>query len=161
MGLSSYGKDSSIPSILNTPISTSFKTKPSMGIIMGEYIHPLKDTLQNKKNLAWRIQSDTQQLVGDYIEKSLKETGLKQVCCAGGYFLNCVANYYLIKRFPDVEFYFEPIAHDGGTSIGAAFYKWYEYSKSTNIISQKTLYHGPKYSKKELLTKIKNFINGI
>ena len=72
MGLSSYGKNSKIPSILNSPTTTSFKIKPSMGILMGEYIYPLEKNLQNQKDLAWRVQNDTQQLIGDLIEKSLK-----------------------------------------------------------------------------------------
>jgi carbamoyltransferase len=46
------------------------------------------------------VQNDTQQIIGDGIEKAIQETGLKQVCCSGGYFLNCVTNYYLHKTIP-------------------------------------------------------------
>ena len=118
-----------------------------------------KDFSQEEKDLAWRIQNDTQQLVGDYIEKAIQETNIKQVCCSGGYFLNCVANYYLTKRFPDVEFYFEPISHDGGTAIGAAKLLWYKITQDTTIRSQKTLYYGPKYSKEDLLKGIQKYLD--
>jgi carbamoyltransferase len=110
-----------------------------------------------EKDLAWKIQNDTQQLVGDYIEKAIKETGLKQVCCAGGYFLNCVTNYYLIKRFPDVEFYFEPIANDAGTAIGSAKLLWYILTQDTTIRPLKSIYLGKQYSKEELLKGIKKY----
>ena len=110
-----------------------------------------------EKDLAWHIQNDTQQIVGDYIEKYTKETGVKQVCCSGGYFLNCVANYYLTKRFPDIEFYFEPLSHDGGTAIGAAKLAWQSETKDTTIRPQKTLYYGPQYSKEQLLEGIKKY----
>jgi carbamoyltransferase len=112
-----------------------------------------------EKDLAWKIQNDTQQIVGDYIEKAIKETGLKQVCCAGGYFLNCVTNYYLVKRFPDIEFYFEPIANDAGTAVGAAKLLWHKLSQDSTQIPQKTLYYGPQYSKEQLLKGIKKYVS--
>jgi carbamoyltransferase len=112
-----------------------------------------------EKDLAWKIQTDTQQIVGDYIEKAIKETGLKKVCCAGGYFLNCVANYYLKKRFPSVEFYFEPIANDSGTAVGAAKLLWHDLTQDEIIRPQKSLYYGPQYSNKKILKKISKYKN--
>jgi carbamoyltransferase len=112
-----------------------------------------------EKDLAWKVQNDTQQLVGDYIEKAIQETGLKQVCCAGGYFLNCVTNYYLLKRFPDIEFYFEPIANDAGTAIGAAKLAWHSKTQDTTIRPFKSLYLGKQYSKEELLEGIKKYVD--
>ena len=41
-------------------------------------------------------------MIGDAIEK----TGIKKVCIGGGFGMNIVTNYQLIKNFPDVEFYF-------------------------------------------------------
>ena len=110
-----------------------------------------------EKDLAWKVQNDTQQLVGDYIEKAIKETGLKKVCCAGGYFLNCVTNYYLLKRFPNIEFYFEPISNDSGTAIGAAKLVWHKETGDTTIRPFKSLYLGKQYSKEELLEGIKKY----
>ena len=111
-----------------------------------------------EKDLAWKIQNDTQQLVGNYIEKAIQETGLKQVCCSGGYFLNCVTNYYLLKRFPGIEFYFEPIANDAGTAIGSAKMLWHTETQDTTIRPFKSLYLGKQYSKEELLDGIKKYI---
>jgi carbamoyltransferase len=122
-----------------------------------EWHHNESKITDLEKDLAWQIQNDTQQLVGDYIEKAIQETGLKQVCCAGGYFLNCVTNYYLVKRFPDVEFYFEPIANDAGTAIGAAKLLWHNETQDTTIRPFKSLYLGKQYSKNELLEGIKKY----
>ena len=110
-----------------------------------------------EKDLAWQVQNDTQQIIGDGIEKAIQETGLKQVCCSGGYFLNCVTNYYLQKHFPDVEFYFEPIANDSGTAIGAAKLLWHDLTQDTTIRPFKSLYLGKQYSKKKLLKGIKKY----
>ena len=123
-----------------------------------EWHHDESRITNLEKDLAWQIQNDTQQIVGNYIETAIKETGLKQVCCAGGYFLNCVTNYYLVKRFPDVEFYFEPIANDAGTAIGAAKAAWYLATQDTITYPFKSLYLGKQYSKDELLEGIKKYI---
>ena len=161
MGLSSYGKENkAIPNFL---IKDKFdKNIFSFNSYIPNFQHPILDPFLLEEflpeDLAWKIQNDTQQLVGDYIEKAIKETGLKQVCCAGGYFLNCVANYYLTKRFPDIEFYFEPMSYDGGISLGAALYRWYQLNPNSNPYKQITLYQGPKYSKKELLEGIKKYV---
>lgn len=103
-----------------------------------------------EKNLAWQIQHDTQKLLGDYIEAATNATQIKDVVLAGGYGLNCVANYYLKKRFPDLNIYVEPVAHDGGTSIGVAKLKWHTTKEDSTIRQQTSIYYGPKYSFDEL-----------
>jgi carbamoyltransferase len=156
MGLASYGKyNSKIPKLLNNKESFSINT--NKGVPLGEFIYPLGDSLELKKDLAWKIQQETQQYIGDQIEIFLKLNPSKKIVCSGGYFLNCVANYYFKKRFPNIEFYFDPISHDGGTSIGAVLYRWF---KLNNIfISFRSLYYGPKYSKEELLEGIKKYVD--
>ena len=72
------------------------------------------------KNLAWQVQKETQEAMGDLIERAVDMTGEKNVVISGGYGLNVVANYYYKERFPDLNIYIDPIAHDGGTSIGLA-----------------------------------------
>lgn len=101
------------------------------------------------KNLAWKVQQETQKQIGDLIESAVQATGQKNVVIAGGYGLNCVANYYLQKRFPELNIYFEPISHDGGTSIGLAKIYHHNETKDETIRPQKTLYHGvtePEYN---------------
>ena len=119
--------------------------------------HDKSNITDLEKDVAWKVQDETQKRIGDIIEKYVKETGLKQVCCSGGYFLNCVANYYLKKRFPDIDFYFDPIANDAGTAMGIAQLIYYHETRDTTIRPLKSLYLGPKYSKKELLKGIKKY----
>ena len=95
------------------------------------------------KNLAWAVQDETQRLVGDLIEKAVKMTGKKNIVIAGGYGLNCVANYYYKKRFPDLNIYVDPISHDGGTALGLAQLVHYTETKDKTIRPLKTLYLGP------------------
>tara|TARA_R110000782_G_scaffold137326_1_gene229811 strand:- start:434 stop:1564 length:1131 start_codon:yes stop_codon:yes gene_type:complete len=111
-----------------------------------------------EKDMAYNMQQESQELVGDLVEKAIELTEQTNICITGGYGLNCAANYYMLKRFPNINFYHEPLAHDAGNSIGAALYRWYEYSKDTTIRPKKTLYNGPKYTKDELINGIKKHI---
>lgn len=102
------------------------------------------------KNLAWKVQQETQELVGDLIEKAAALSGKNNIVISGGYALNCVANYYYKKRFPDYNIYIEPISHDGGTAIGIAKLVYYTETKDKTIRPLKSLYLGPEYNTIEL-----------
>lgn len=101
------------------------------------------------KNLAWKVQQETQEFVGDLIEKAVDITGENNIVISGGYGLNCVANYYFKERFPELNIFVDPVAHDGGTSIGLAKYYSHRYAKENNLEYEKdpltTLYLGPDY----------------
>lgn len=106
------------------------------------------------KNLAWKVQHETQELVGDFIEKAVNMTGKTNVVIAGGYGLNCVANYYLQKRFPELNIWIDPISHDGGTSIGLAKLYWHSKNNDETIRKMKSLYLG-----QEVSTDYDNILN--
>lgn len=167
MGLAPYGKkDDRIPNpfIGNRGSKDLFIPNYPAGAFIDQQRFPIfqregdpnqwhKDKsklLDIEKNLAWKIQQETQRLVGDLIERAVSSTDIKNVVIAGGYGLNCVANYYLSKRFPHVNFYFEPIANDGGTSIGIAKLIWHSSNLDLTIRRQNTLYHGPEYTTDEI-----------
>lgn len=168
MGLAPYGKkDPSIPNLFINNRATKDLFIPSYpaGAYLDQFRFPqfaqnsdpkewhkdpekLRDI---EKNIAWQIQHDTQTIVGDMIEQSVAVTNVKNVVIAGGYGLNCVANYYFSKRFPDVNFYFEPLAHDGGTAVGIAKLVWHNIEnenseRDSTVRKQTTLYHGPEYN---------------
>ena len=174
MGVSSYGKP-------NPLIPTLFKDNRASkdifipGYPYGSYIdeHTNPQFTRNKDpkewhkdfskiseietDLAWKIQQETQEKVGDLIEKSLSLSSTKNIVLSGGYILNCVANYYLKKRFPEINFYIEPIAYDGGTSIGAAKLAWARKQHQNIQDPLKTLYWGPQYSTNEYLQTLKKY----
>ena len=178
MGLASYGlENSSIPNIISnkkgslnifTPIrldSKNFKVydidiekNPILHIDQEYKWH--KDSSQKcqvQKDVAYKLQNNIQKEVGDIIETIIKNTSTSYICCSGGYFLNCVSNYYLKKRFPNINFYFEPISHDGGTCIGASKYHWHLKNPKHNSL-QKNIYYGPKYTKTDILRSLKKYI---
>ena len=175
MGLSSYGKNNpKIPPIFlnnlsdvnvlheyDKPIDEYTKVrKRVVNIDISEDYSWHKDPSKItdlEKDLAWRIQNDTQEIVKTYIEEYTKKTGIKNIVCSGGYFLNCVANYYLTKCFPNINFYFEPVSNDAGIAIGAAYWRWKELNPDFQSKKLKSLYLGPRYSKEQLLEGIQKY----
>mgnify|MGYP003972466661 CR=1 FL=1 len=110
-------------------------------------------------NLAFHIQNESQNEMLEFIKEQVYKYNIKNVICSGGFFLNCVANYYYKKQLPDINFYFSPISHDGGTSVGAAFLKWKELNSNFNSLKEKTIYYGPQYSKDQLLEGIQKYVS--
>jgi carbamoyltransferase len=174
MGLAPYGKqDDSIPNLFNGNRGSKDVFVPfyPAGAFIDEARFPQFSRTSDpkewhndpekltdiEKNLAWKIQQDTQRLVGDYIERAVAVTKdeVQNIVIAGGYGLNCVANYYFKKRFPHLNIYVEPIAHDAGTSIGVAKLLWHNREENVDARSslQKSIYYGPEYST-ELLEQI-------
>jgi hypothetical protein len=56
-----------------------------------------------RKDLAYAVQKSSEQRVFDLIRKTIELTGMKKIVMAGGYWLNCVANYELLKEFPNIS----------------------------------------------------------
>jgi carbamoyltransferase len=89
-----------------------------------------------KANIAKKVQFETKEYTLKIIEKAIKVTQTKNIVLSGGYFLNCVNNYEYIKEFPDINFYVDPIAYDGGTAIGACLYIWHNILGNKNKLQK-------------------------
>ena len=73
-------------------------------------------------NIAHKLQKDSLDHTVKLIEKIKKINNCKNFVLSGGYFLNCSNNFKLVKKFNDINFFVDPIPHDGGTAIGACVY---------------------------------------
>ncbi len=104
--------------------------------------------LENRRNMAYAIQTESQQMVLDLIRKAVKMSGNKNVVLSGGYGLNCVANYWYLGQLKDedINLYVEPISNDAGTSIGAALFAHHVINEDKKVKEYAdSLFLGPKY----------------
>lgn len=104
--------------------------------------------LQNRRDMAYAIQTQSQDMVVDLIRKAVAKTGQKNVVICGGYGLNCVANYHYLEALKDegINIYVEPISSDAGTCIGAALSMYHMITKDKAVRPRApSLYLGPKY----------------
>lgn len=162
MGLAAYGKEDKIPNFLylnDLIVNKNFFTAPELGFPMYKknIDHRIslvsKENYQLYANYAFHVQKQSEKIMISLIKKAIEKTGCKNICVSGGYGLNVVANSLYIKEFPDINFYFEPIADDGGNSIGSAMLAYRQETKDKTISKINNIfYHGNKYS----LSKIKD-----
>jgi carbamoyltransferase len=150
MGMSAYGKNENvIPQIykdnhINRDI---FSFDKILNNWQFNYKEIDKSNFQSLANFAYALQTQVQDHVAEEILDMLKQTNQKKLCLSGGFFLNCVSNYNLLKKLPkDVEIYVEPISSDAGTAIGAAKLAYYIEAQSNEIKKQNHIYYGPKYN---------------
>lgn len=95
-----------------------------------------------RKDLAYAVQKSAEERVIALIRKTIELTGKKKIVMAGGFVLNCVANYEFLKEFPDVEFYHEPVSHDGGNVMGVCQYVYRSITKDVVKTPLTSLYLG-------------------
>jgi carbamoyltransferase len=107
------------------------------------------------KNISWHVQQETQQMVANLIQKAHDDTGETNIVISGGYGLNCVANYFYKKTFPNLNIYVDPISHDGGTALGLALFFAHEKSQNTKPKKLENIYLSinPDYSDIEQIVK--------
>ena len=104
--------------------------------------------LQSRRDMAYAIQTESEQMVLDLIRKAVKMSGEKNVVLSGGYGLNCVANYWYLEQLKDegINLFVEPVSNDAGTAIGAAYWHYHKVTKDKEVKPMITdLYYGPKY----------------
>ena len=149
MGLAAYGTQDECPKLpdkdfehIKVPFNGSLPSSIFQGT--GSLIAK-KITPKNFKFYAdpcQHVQLDTQKEVLELIKKWVATTGIKNICMSGGYGLNVVANSYYVEQLPDCQFYFEPLADDSGTSIGAALYLYYKHTQDSKHHPRKdNFYH--------------------
>ena len=105
--------------------------------------------LENRRDMAYAIQTESQEMVLKLIRKSVELSGTKNVVLSGGYALNCVANYWYLDQLKDegINLYVEPVSNDAGTAMGAALMAYYKMSEKNEIRGHvKDLYDGPEYT---------------
>lgn len=165
MGLFPYGKpNDKIPLLFDEttvyPLSNRnvvVPTYPNGAKINHQLFESLKEyaegdvsLLQNRRDLAYACQIQTQDQVVNLIKKAVKDTGRKKVVISGGYGLNCVANYHYLAALKDegIEIYVEPLSNDAGTAIGASMLFWKSLDEENNIVEKRSdnLYLGPLYT---------------
>lgn len=170
MGLFPYGKpNNNIPTIYTDGNGGSWKTSdrnviiPTYpnGALVNEGRYEFLQTpeefedlslLENRRDMAYAIQTQSQQMVLDLIRKAVKMSGKNNVVLSGGYGLNCVANYWYLNalREDGINFYVEPVSNDAGTAIGAALFVHHKINNDSiakPLIQD--LYTGPSYNYSE------------
>jgi len=79
---------------------------------------------QHYADIAASIQKVTEELILGMARNLQKDTGLKNLCIAGGVGLNSVANSRIIRETAFEQVFVQPAAGDGGGALGAALWAY-------------------------------------
>ncbi|NLF68704.1 MAG: carbamoyltransferase [Candidatus Anammoximicrobium sp.] len=109
---------------------------------------------QREMDLAASVQAVTEEIVLRTARHVHEQTGLTQLCLAGGVALNCVANGRILREGPYTDLWIQPAAGDAGGALGAALFIWHQLlgqpREANRLDSQQGSLLGPRFSAAEI-----------
>ncbi len=146
MGLAPYGQPNYVDLILRELID--LKEDGSFRLNMAYFDYGVGLTMTNSKfeklfggpprkpesrltqrdmDLARSVQDVTEEIMFRMARHARRETGLGNLCLAGGVALNCVANGRILREGLFDNVWIQPAAGDAGGALGAALLGWHQY----------------------------------
>ncbi len=110
---------------------------------------------QFHKDMAASIQRVTEEAMLRIARRLHKETGMKNLCLAGGVALNCVANGRILRETPFERLWIQPAAGDAGGALGAAAYVWHGLLGNPRGTGMQSAFLGPEYPAGEIEAYLK------
>lgn len=109
-------------------------------------------------DIAASIQVVLEEIVLRLARSAVKETGIRQLCLAGGVALNCVANGKILREGIADRVWIQPASGDAGGALGAALAAWHEHLKAPrNVASGDAMrgaFLGPEYAQHEIESRL-------
>jgi carbamoyltransferase len=122
---------------------------------------PESPLTQFHMDIAASIQKVTEDVMTRIVNHVHKETGLENLCMAGGVALNCVANGVIQREGPFKRIWLQPAAGDAGGALGGALFVWHQlwgnHRETNGTDTQKGSYLGPGYSNDE----VKSYLDSV
>lgn len=128
-------------------------TGPKFDILFGAPARTPEQKLEQRHmDLAASVQLVIEEIILLLGKNIRQETGMKNLCLAGGVALNCVANGKLLKENIFDNIWVQPASGDAGGALGGALAAYHGFYKGKRIISPKRKdsmkgsYLGPRFS---------------
>ncbi len=119
---------------------------------------PEDPLVQRHMDLAASIQAVTEEVVLRLTRALARETGLDNLCLAGGVALNCVANGKVLRDGAFKSIFIQPASGDAGGALGAAFAGCYEAKPARSPgpgDAMQGSYLGPAYTQPEIERRLR------
>jgi carbamoyltransferase len=114
--------------------------------------------VQRHMDLAASIQAVTDEIVLRLTRALRTETGISNLCLAGGVALNCVANGKVLRDSSFEHIYIQPAAGDAGGALGAALVGYYlqlGQPRQVNGDAMRGAYLGPAFAQDDIEARLK------
>ena len=111
---------------------------------------PESKLTQREMDLARSVQVVCEDILLRMVRAIHGQTGLENLCLAGGVALNCVANGRILREGPFKRLWIQPAAGDAGGALGVAQLIWHRYCKQPRSVEpgrdrMKGAYLGPEF----------------
>ncbi len=117
---------------------------------------PESPITQLDMDVAASIQKVTEEIMLQCARHVHQQTGLKNLCLAGGVALNCVGNGRILREGPFEEVWIQPAAGDAGGALGTALFIWHQLLDNPRTVQQRDSQAGsllgPRFSSAECRT---------
>ncbi|MCC6765489.1 MAG: carbamoyltransferase [Deltaproteobacteria bacterium] len=139
MGLAPYGEPRYVDRILTDVLQLKEDGSFKLNMALFDYLHGLTMTsgafdalfggpprrpesalTQREMDLAASVQVVTEEIMLRMARHVHRETGMRNLCLAGGVALNCVGNGRLLREGPFEGLWIQPAAGDAGGALGVA-----------------------------------------
>src|SRR5438034_2714892 len=116
---------------------------------------PESKLTQREMDLARSIQVVCEEIIMRMARTVHRQTGMENLCLAGGVALNCVANGRLLREGPFKRLWIQPAAGDAGGARAVAQLIWHRHCKRPRQVTQgkdgmRGAYLGPAYTPAEI-----------
>lgn len=105
---------------------------------------------QHYADVAASIQTVTEEALLNLARALHRETGLPNLCIAGGVGLNSVANGRILRETPFERLFIQPAAGDGGGALGAALWAYHAVLGKPRTFRMEHACWGQEYSDSEV-----------
>lgn len=121
---------------------------------------PESPLTQREMDLAASVQAVTEEVVVKLGRSIAAETGMRNLCLAGGVALNCVANGKLFRKDYFDRIWIQPAAGDAGGAVGAALAAYHLHLGKPRRVDEdldamQGGYLGPEYSQAECESRLR------
>jgi len=118
---------------------------------------PESKLTQKEMDLARSVQDVCEEIMLRMARTVHRETGMENLCLAGGVALNCVGNGRLLREGPFKRLWIQPAAGDAGGALGVAQLIWHRKFNGPRTAdgrkdTMKGAYLGPQFSDAEIQT---------
>src|SRR5438128_1552251 len=105
-------------------------------LLGGPAREPESKLTQREMDLARSIQDITEEVMLKMSAFAHRETGLRDLCLAGGVALNCVGNGRIAREGPFDQIWIQPAAGDAGGALGVALALWHRYRQQPRVSAE-------------------------
>jgi carbamoyltransferase len=107
-------------------------------------------------NVAASLQHACSEIVVEWVETLRKQTGHRNLCMAGGLFLNPLLVSIIEEKTGFEKIFVQPAAGNEGTALGAAWLAWHESPERSRVAPLVSLYLGPQFSNEQIKQVLDN-----